>query len=33
MTQIHQFHRRFIALFIMSLAWVVFVASMYCETC
>ena len=33
MTQIQQFHRRIAALFLLSLAWVVFVATIYCSTC
>jgi hypothetical protein len=33
MTQVQQFHRRIAALFVLSVAWVVFVATMYCATC
>jgi hypothetical protein len=32
MTQIQQFHR-FVALFVMSVAWVLFVATVYCANC
>jgi hypothetical protein len=32
MTRVQQFHRRFATLFIVSIAWVAFVVSMYATT-
>lgn len=32
MTQVHQFHRRIAVLFVVSLAWVALVVSMYATT-
>jgi hypothetical protein len=33
MTRIQQFHRRIAALFFLSVAWVIFVATVYCGNC
>jgi hypothetical protein len=33
MSRIQQFHRRIAALLLLSAAWVVFVATVYCANC
>lgn len=33
MTQVQQYPQRIAALFFLSVAWVVFVATVYCATC